>query len=87
MKQSCLIEFLHVEKLVFTDIHQSLVNADGDQGVDVSIVRWQVVHFRSGNSNVNHGYVIIMVMTCMLLFITGENEYLMVMALLKNSIL
>jgi hypothetical protein len=43
-------EFLHVEKAL-TDIHQCLLNVSGDQTVDVSTVRWWVVYFSSGDSN------------------------------------
>ena len=51
MKQRCVIEFLHAEKLAPTDIHQWLLNIDGDQTVDVSTVRGWVVHFSSGDSS------------------------------------
>ena len=52
MRQSCGPEFLHVEKIAPTDIHGDLLNAYGDQPVDVNTVRWCVVHFSgvSGNS-------------------------------------
>ena len=39
MKQRCVTEFLHTEKMAPTDIHQLLLNVDGDQTVDVSTVR------------------------------------------------
>ena len=39
MKQRCGTEFLHVEKMAPTDIHQHLLNVYGDQTVDVSTVR------------------------------------------------
>ena len=38
MKHRCIIE-LYVEKMAPTDIHQCLLNIDGDQTVDVSTVR------------------------------------------------
>ena len=38
-KQRCGIEFLHAKKIAHIDIHWSLLNADGDQPVDVSTVR------------------------------------------------
>ena len=39
MKQRCIIQFLSVEKMAPTGIHQCLLNAYGDQTVDVSTVR------------------------------------------------
>ena len=39
MKQKYVIEFLHVENTVPTDIHWCLLNIYGDQTVDVSTVR------------------------------------------------
>ena len=51
MKQTCVTEFLHVEKVAPIDIHQHLLNVSGDQIVDVSTVRLWVVCFSSGNSN------------------------------------
>ena len=50
MKQRCVTEFLHAEKMAPIDIHQHLLNIYGDQTVDVSTVRWWVVHFRTANS-------------------------------------
>ena len=52
MKQRCVTEFLHVEKMAPTDIHQHLLNIYGDQTVDVSTVRQWVVCFSSGDSDV-----------------------------------
>ena len=51
MKQRGVTEFLHVEKIATTDIHQHLLNIYGDRTVDVSTVRWWVVHFNSSDSN------------------------------------
>ena len=52
LKQRCITEFLHAEKMVPTDIHQHLLNIYGDQTVDVSTVRQWVVHFsRHGNTD------------------------------------
>ena len=51
MKQMCLIEFLYEEKMALIDIHQHLLNVDGDQAVDVSTVGWWVVHSSSGDSS------------------------------------
>ncbi|XP_031461807.1 high mobility group protein HMG-I/HMG-Y isoform X1 [Phasianus colchicus] len=39
MKQWCVIEFLHAEKIEPVDIHRRLLNVYGDQTVDVSTVR------------------------------------------------
>jgi len=52
MKQRCVIEFLHAEKIAPNDIHRRLLNVYGDQTVDVSTVRRWVVHFSSGDSDV-----------------------------------
>jgi len=40
MKQIFVSEFFHVEKIAPIDIHWCLLNADGDQTVNVSRVRW-----------------------------------------------
>ena len=40
MKQRCVTEFLHGEKMAPTDIHWRLLNVDGDRRVDMSTVRW-----------------------------------------------
>ena len=39
VKQRCATEFLHMEKMAPTDIHQHLLNIYGDQTVDVSTVK------------------------------------------------
>ena len=39
-------------KMASTDIHWHLLNVYGDQSVDVNTVRWCVVHFSSGDSDV-----------------------------------
>jgi len=52
MKQRCVIEFLHAEKIAPNDIHRHLLNVYGDQTVDVSTVRRWVARFSSGDSNV-----------------------------------
>ena len=50
MKQRHATEFLHVDKMVLLiKIHIYEV-----QTVDVSTVRWWVVHFTSGNSDSGH---------------------------------
>ena len=51
MKQRCVTEFLHAEKMAPTDIHWCLLNVDGNQKVDVSTVRRWVVCFSSGNKD------------------------------------
>ena len=51
VKESCVTEFLHEEKMAPTDIRPHWLNVDGDQTVDVSTVRWWVVCFCSGDSN------------------------------------
>jgi len=53
MKQKCGIEILHVKKMwkKTTDIYHCLLNIDGHQKVNVSKIRWWVVHFSSGDSN------------------------------------
>jgi len=50
LKQRCVIEFFHEERMASSDIHECLLNFYGDQTVDVSIVRWWVVRFSSSNS-------------------------------------
>jgi 3-oxoacyl-[acyl-carrier-protein] synthase III len=40
MKERCVTEFLHAEKIAPNDIHQWLLNIYGDQTVDVSTMRW-----------------------------------------------
>lgn len=39
VKQRCVTQFLHVEKMANSDIHQCLLYVKGDQTVDVSIMR------------------------------------------------
>ena len=51
MKQKCVTEFLHAEKMAPTDIHWHSLNVYGDQTLDMSTVRWWVVHFSGGNSD------------------------------------
>jgi len=75
MKQMCDTEFLHAEKMAPSDMHQYLLNTDGNQTVDVSTVKTHVVHFSSGNSN---SWTHLLVQNFLsaasrLLFIVGEN--------------
>mgnify|MGYP001860934035 CR=1 FL=1 len=51
MKERCGIEFLHLEKMAPTDIHQCLLNAYGTPTVDVSTVRQGVVCLSNGESD------------------------------------
>ena len=52
MKQRCVTEFLHAEKIAPNDIHRRLLNVYGDQTVDVSTVGRWVTRFGSGDSDV-----------------------------------
>jgi hypothetical protein len=52
MKQSCVTEFLHVEKTALIDIQRRLLNVYGDQTVDVRTMRWRMVRFSIGDSDV-----------------------------------
>jgi len=52
VKQRCVIEFLHAEKITPTDIHQHLLSVSGAHTVDVSMMCQWVMHFSSGNSSV-----------------------------------
>jgi len=75
MKQSCITEFLHAEKIAPTDIQQHLLNIYGDQTVDVSTVRQWVVHFSSGDGHSRSPSVVQIFTraTCRLLFIACKN--------------
>ena len=52
MLQKCGIEFLHVENTAPTDIHQCLLNAYGDQTVDVTALKIELCeqHFPSNDT-------------------------------------
>ena len=73
--QRCVTEFFHETKIAPTDIHQHLLNFYGDQTVDVSIMRWWVVHFSSGNSNSGAPQLVQMFTSTAYrpLFIAGKN--------------
>lgn len=78
----------HGPQVAHSPAYQRLLNASGDQTVDVSAVRdgWcasAVVTVTVATSNGAH----FMSVTCKLLFITVENAQLLVMTLLENSIL
>jgi len=49
MKQRCVIEFLHAEKISPSDIHRHLLHIYRDQTVDDSTVRWWLACFSSGD--------------------------------------
>ena len=51
MKQKCVTELRHVEKMSPIDIFQCLLCIYRDQTVDVSTVMWWGVYFSSGDSN------------------------------------
>jgi len=75
MKQSCVPEFLHVEKMANTGIHWCLLNIYGDQVVDVSTVRQWVVCFSNGNDSGSPLLMqIFMSMADRLLFSAGKNR-------------
>ena len=80
LKQRCITEFLHAEKMVPTDIHQHLLNIYGDQTVDVSTVRrWWVVCFSRGDSKSRSSLVQMFTSSaCRLLFMAGKDAQLMV---------
>ena len=88
IKQRCVTEFLCAEKMVPTDIHQCFLNIYGDQIVNVSTLKWQLVHFSSGNHTGAPPLVQIFTrVACRLLFITGKNTKLMVVTMLEKNIL
>ena len=49
--QSGVIELLRVEEMAPSDIQQALMSVSGDQSVDVSTVRWWMMHFSSGDND------------------------------------
>ena len=51
VKERCVTEFLHLEKMTPTDIHVHLLNVYRNQTVDVSTMRQWVVHFSSDYNN------------------------------------
>ena len=51
MKQRCVTEILHVERIAPNDIHRRLLNIYGDQTVEVSTVSRGVAHFNSADSD------------------------------------
>ena len=89
MKQRCIIEFLHLDKMAPSDVHRCLLSIYGDQTVDVSTVRWWVVLFSCGDSSSGPPLLvqIVMSMACRFLFIADKSAQLMVVMMLKNSVL
>ena len=87
MKQRCVTEFLHAEKIEPIDIHLCLLDVYGDQRVDVSTVRQWVVHFGSGDSNSKSPSLVqnFMSTACSLLFISGENAQLIVVTVFERT--
>ena len=71
LKQRWIIEFFHVERMALTDQH--FLNIYGDQTLNVSTVRWWVVHFYSSNSKSPLLVKLLTNTACRLLFITGKN--------------
>ena len=64
MQQRCVTEFFCVEKMMLTDIHQHLLNVDGDQTVGEA--EWCI-------SAVVTVRVVFISAACRLLFIAGKN--------------
>ena len=75
MKQRCVTEFLHEEKIAPFDVHQRLQYVYRDQTIDLNTVTQGVVHFNSGDSNSGSSLVVWMFMStaCRLLYIADEN--------------
>ncbi len=86
MKQRCVTEFRHEEKMALIDIHWHLLHVYGDQTVDVRRVRWWVVYFSSDHTEVNDK-PLFSVVSLRLLFIAGKNAELMVVITLNHSVL
>ena len=67
MKQRCVTEFLHAEKMAPIEIYQCLLSVYGDQ-VDVSAVRQQVLCFSRSSSKSLLLVQAFMGMACRVLF-------------------
>jgi len=74
-KQHGGIEFFHAGEVAPIDVHQHLLNVDGDKIVDVSTVRQWVVHLISDDHGIGLPPLVQILMSaaCRLLFITGEH--------------
>lgn len=46
------MQFFHTENITPIDLHQHFLDIYGNQTVDVSTLRWWVIHFSSDNNNV-----------------------------------
>ena len=68
MKQKGVTEFLQVEKMAPVSLHQCLLNVFGDQTVDVSAVRQQVLCFSRSSSKSLLLVQAFMGMACRVLF-------------------
>ena len=68
-----------------TDIHQCLLNVYGEQIVDVSTLRLEVVYFSTGDSGSSPLVQMFTSVAYRVLFIAVINAQLMVVAVLKNS--
>ena len=73
--------------MALTDIHQCLLNIDGDQMGGASTMRQWVLCFSSGNSGSPLLVQILGSTACRLLLITSKNAQLMVDTVLKNRVL
>ena len=90
--QRCGTVPLCAEKAAPIGIHKHVLNAYGDQTADVSTVRWGVVHFSSGGSDVkgepcSRWPCRSLHVQQRLLLNTGENAQQMGVTVLKNSVL
>ena len=85
--RKCATEFLHAEKTAPIDIYQYFLNLYGDQTVSVSTVRQWVVRFSWGDNGSPPLVKIVIRMAFRFLFIPGENVYLTIVTMLKNSFL
>ena len=57
MKQRCVTEFFHAEKIAPPEIHQRLLNVCEDQTVDVRTVRLWVVCFSSDDNDMKDSHI------------------------------
>lgn len=73
MRQRCVTEFLHAEKVAPIDIHQPLLNVDGDQARGCEYSEAVVVHFNSSNSGSPLVVHIFTSIAYRLSFTAGEN--------------
>ena len=90
-KQRCVIKFFHGEKMAPTDIPLHLVSVYGEQTVNVSTLRWWVMHYSSEDSDGKR-----QTMFWLSIYILRKEKHLnqfictnllMLLTVLKNSIL